>query len=50
MLRLAVIMDGGGGNESPKLWLREVFIRGGDRHDDICVYGSAVVGGEAGRQ
>ena len=47
---LAVIIESGSGDESPKSGGREVFAGGRGRRDDRCVSGSAVVGGENRRQ
>ena len=43
---LAVIVDGDGGDKLPKWGGREAFMGGRIRHNDRCVSGSTVVGGE----
>ena len=45
-----VIIDGGGGDESPKSGRREFFVGGVNRIDNIYVSGSVVVGGEDRRR
>ena len=48
--RLAVIIGGGGYNESQKSGGRGVFVGGGSSCDNIFASGRMVVGGEARRQ
>ena len=40
------IIDGGGGDKSPKFGGKELFIEGGNKCEKICISGRAVVSGE----
>ena len=49
-MKLAVIVDGGGGNKYTKLGGREVFIKFGVRPSNRCVSKNVVAGGEYHQQ